>query len=221
MKSDGGLGLGDNHVYELLLQIPERANRSEILKRITSEESRTALQNRFAGHDEPPGGYNLREKLLFVLSEIRRAHRAADVIRAADALALAALMNVSQAGECTTFNEVNALGQTLATFAVPSCVSDAELEAQLLGDEPLWRQTGKSGASTIETDQLFCDIALSLNGVLGARYVEPNRIAILCKAEISEMVLATLHSAYYGPREFAMPLAEQIFPCQGAGIIAI
>ena len=71
-----------------------------------------------------------------------------------------------------------------------------------------------------ETD-LLCDIAGVVTGVLGARYCEPNRVAILCKTECVQLVIDALVGGYYSPRGFAAPLVEQVYPCQGVGIVAV
>jgi len=151
---------------------------------------------------------------------MRRAERATSAIRAGDAAALGALMNIGQAGEANFIHEVTALGQVRETYAIPSLDSDDELHARALDNSALWRVTGKSGASSPETD-LMCDIASVVNGVLGARYCEPRRIAVICKTEAVQLVKDALISGYYTPRGLSANLVEQVYPCQGVGIFAV
>lgn len=212
--------LSDEDIYKLVLQIPERAVRGEILDRLKSAEGKSELEARFKTHAEPPLGYNLREKLLFVLAEMRRAERAAQVIRSSDAAALGALMNISQAGESNIFHQVAPMGRIEQTLAIPSCAGDEEILSLADHADPLWRQAGKSGASTPETD-LLCDIAFGVPGVQGARYCEPHRIVVLCKAENVQILKDELISGYYAPRGLPVELVEEVYACQGAGILAV
>ncbi len=214
------LPLTDEAIYRMLREVPVRATRDDMMRVIKSENARIGLQERFKTHAEPAGGYNLREKLLFVLGEMRRADRATSAIRAADPAALGMLMNIGQAGEANYFHDVAPMGLSRETYAIPSCDSDQELFARAADNNALWRETGRSGASTIETD-LLCDIASVIPGVLGARYCEPGRVAILCKSEVVQLVKDALINGYYTPRGLPVSCVEQIFPCQGVGIFAV
>ena len=214
------LALNDEALYRLLRGVPVRASRAEILKLVKNDKARAEIQARFEKHPEPSEGYNLRGKLLYVLSEMRRADRATSAIRAGDAAGLGALMNIGQAGEANLIHDVTALGQVREVFNLPACDSDAELHARADDNSALWRESGRSGASTPETD-LLCDLAGVVQGVLGARYCEPNRVAILCKTECVQLVIDALVGGYYAPRGFAAPLVEQVYPCQGVGLVAI
>ena len=208
------LPMNDEDVYKLLLQIPERATRAQLEKSFSGALPQTNA------HPEPADGYNLREKLLFVLSEMRRADRAANVIRSGDAAAFGALMNIGQSGESNVFHEIAPMGLIEQTFAIPSCVSDAEILSLADHCDPLWQQSGKSGASSVETD-LLCDIASGVSGVMGARYCEPMRVAFLCKTEVVQILKDQLISGYYSPRGLPVELVEQVYPCQGLGVLAI
>ena len=212
--------LNDEFVYQLLRQIPERATRGQTLEALKSTETQSALQAHFATHDEPPGGYCVREKLLFVLAEMQRAARAANAIRRGDAAELGAYMNIGQAGEASLFHELTPGGLVEQTRQIIHCSGDGELLAMAGHVEALWKQTGRSGASTPETD-LLCDLAAGVNGVLGARYCEPQRAAVLCKREALSAVLDRLTAGYYTPRHLPPTLAQQVFPCRGAGVLAI
>src|ERR1043165_8798569 len=210
--------LCDEENYRLMLQIPQQAGRRELLSRLNSAGAKSELAARFKTHTEPGGGYNLREKLLFVLAEMRRAERAASVIRAGDAAALGALMNISQAGEANILHQVAPMGRIEQTLAIPACTSDEEILSLAEHTDPLWKQSGKPGASTTETD-LLCDIANGIAGVQGARYCEPNRIAILCKAENLQILKDELISGYYTPRGLPVTLVEEVYACQGVGVL--
>lgn len=214
------LALNDEAIYRLLRGVPVRAGRAEILGLIKSAKARAEIQARFEKHPEPAEGYNLRGKLLYVLGEMRRADRATSAIRAGDAAGLGALMNIGQAGEANLIHDVSALGQVREVFNMPDCDSDAELHARADDNSALWRESGRSGASSPETD-LLCDIASVVPGVLGARYCEPNRVAILCRTECVQLAIDALVGGYYAPRGFPAALVEQVYPCQGVGIFAV
>lgn len=128
--------LSDEDVYKLLLQIPERATAAELRTLFKGELPKTNH------HPEPVGGYNLREKLLFILSEMRRADRAANVLRSGDAAAFGALMNTSQSGEANFYHNVAPMGRIIDTFSIPACTSDDEINSIADHCDPLWKQTG-------------------------------------------------------------------------------
>ncbi|MEI6234836.1 MAG: hypothetical protein WCT04_17415 [Planctomycetota bacterium] len=206
--------LNDEDVYSILLQIPERATLAQLKDLLKGALPKTSA------HPEPADGYNLREKLLFVLSEMRRSDRAANVIRSGDAAAFGALMTIGQAGEANIFHDVAPMGRIAGTFAIPSYACDETIHSLADNVDPLWKQTGKSGASSPETD-LICDVATAITGVLGARYCDPMRVVILCKTEVLQIVKDELVSSYYTPRGLPTDLIEQVYPCQGAGVVAI
>ncbi len=209
----------DEFLYERLRDIPERVTRKQALESLKSAAVKKELEAHFASHEEPAGGYAVREKLLFVLGELQRAARASRAIRKGDAAELGMLMNIGQAGEAGQYHELSPGGLVEQTHAIPTCVSDGEVQAMADHVESIWKQTGHSGGSSAETD-LLCDLAAGVHGVLGARYVEPQRVAILCKREAASAVLERLTAGYYAPRNLPPALAQQIFPCRGAGVLS-
>jgi hypothetical protein len=68
---------------------------------------------------------------------------------------------------------------------------------------------------------LLCDLASGVNGVLGARWSGAQRVAIICKKEVLQLLFDRLTSGYYTPRNLPAGLATQVFPCRGAGIVDI
>jgi len=210
----------DERIYELLRSVPLRVTRSQATEQIKSGAIRERLAALFKSHPEPQGGYAAREKLLFVLAEMQRAERAKGAIRKGDAAELGALMTVGQVGEAAVWHQLSAGGIVEAVFPIVHASSDEELMSLADHGDSLWRQSGCSGASSPETD-LICDLAAGTPGVLGARWVYPQRVAIICKKEVISLVQDRLTAGYYLPRKLSSSLLMRIFPCRGAGLIDV
>jgi galactokinase len=219
-SADGrDLMMPDELVFNLLEQVPQSISRAGALEAGLSEAYIKDLKRRFGQHPDPRQGYAAREKLLFVFAELQRAARAADALRSGDAARIAAYMNIGQFGEAAITHELTASGRVVSTRPIVHASSDDELASMAEHGDPLWRQSGRSGASSPETD-LLCDLALNIPGVLGARWSGSQRVAILCKHENVKTVLEGLNGAYYVPRNLDIAAhAGQVFPCRGIGIV--
>jgi len=210
----------DDRVYELLRKVPQRVTRGQVMEQIKSGPVREKLTALFKSHPEPQGGYAAREKLLFVLAEMQRGERAKGAIRKGDAAEIGALMNAGQVGEAALWQQLSAGGIVEAIHPILHASSDEELLSMADHADSLWRQSGCSGASTPETD-LLCDLAGGINGVLGARWMYPQRISVVCKKEVLSLVRDRLTAGYYLPRGLSPSLLMQVYPCRGAGLIGI
>jgi len=144
--------------------------------------------------------------------------RASEAIRRADPLELGALMTVGQVGEASLYHELSPSGRIEAIHGIVHASGDDELASMTEQAAPLWRQSGFWGGSTPDTD-LLCDLALGVNGVLGARLSEPGRIVAICKQEALVPLLERLNGGYYIPRGLPATLVGQVFPCRGVGIV--
>lgn len=213
------LTMPDELLYELLEQLPLSITRSSALEAGLPDAYVKDLKRRFAQHPDPKQGYAAREKVLFVFAELARAARAADALRSGDAARIAAYMNIGQVGEASLCHELTASGRVVSARPIVQASSDDELASMAEHGDPLWRQSGRSAASSPETD-LLCDLALNIPGVLGARWSGSQRVAILCKQENVKTVLDGLNGAYYVPRTLDIAAhAAQVFPCRGLGIV--
>jgi hypothetical protein len=208
----------DDVIYDLLREVPLKVTRQQVFAAQFSESIVKELERRFKAHAEPQEGYFPREKLLFVLSEIQRAARAAGALRSGDAAALASYMNIGQAGETDVIHSLSAGGLIEAVYPIPAACSDDELLSMSDHADALWRQTGRSAASTVETS-LLCDLAMGVHGVLGARWSSAQRIVVLCKSESVQLLVERLIGSYYAPRKLSYALVSQVFPCRGVGIV--
>jgi galactokinase len=208
----------DEAVYDLLRTVPLRVTRAQVRAEKFGDSFVKELEARFKTHSEPPEGYFAREKLLFVLAEIQRAARAAGALRSGDVAALASYMNIGQLGETDIYHELSAGGLVEAVRSIPSVCSDEELLSMSEHADALWRQAGRSGASTPETS-LLCDLALGVPGVLAARWSSAQRVAILVKHESIQLLTDRLVGAYYSPHNLPQSLVSQIFPCRGVGLV--
>ncbi len=209
----------DELLLELLTKIPQAISRSAALESGLAESFAKDLKQRFTQHPDPKQGYFPREKLLFVFAELQRAARAGDALRHADLGRIAAFMNIGQVGEASVSHELTASGRVESVRPILHGTGDDELLSMSEHGDPLWRQSGRSAGSSLETD-LLCDLALNVPGVLAARWSGTQRVAILCKLESYKMLVENLNSAYYLPRQLeATALTAQIFPCRGVGVV--
>lgn len=211
--------MSDDQVLEMLTTIPQNTTRAAVLEAGIAAPFIADLKTRFAAHPNPASGYPVREKLLYVLAEMARSARAASALRSGDMAAIAAYMNIGQVGEASLYHRLTASGRVDETFPIIQASSDEELTSMSEQGDPLWRQSGRSGASTPETD-LLCDLALNIPGVLAARWSGSQRVAIVCKHEVVKLLIDGLNLAYYSPRSLAVgALATQVFPCRGVSIV--
>lgn len=210
--------MSDETVYQLLREIPQRVSRKKAQELIQAEFIKAILQPHFSEHSEPNAGYPAREKLMYVLSEIQRAARAANLIRKGDAAGLGELLNIGQIGEAGMYHELSPSGLVEHAHSMIHAGDDAELDSLAEHVDPLWKQSGFWGGSAPETD-LLCDLAQGVNGVYGARCCEPERIIVIVKKEALVPLLERLSTGYYGPRNLPATYASQVFPCRGAGVV--
>ena len=209
----------DDQVLEMLRTVPSSISRPAVLESKLGEPFVTNLKKRFAIHPAPESGYPARAKLLFVLAEMQRSARAADALRSGDVTRLAAYMNIGQVGEASNYHKLSASGRIEATLPIHQASSDEELLSMSDHGDPLWRQSGRSGGSTPETD-LLADLAMNIPGVLAARWSGSQRVAILCKHEVVKLLTDALNGAYYVGRSLDVTqLVSQVFPCRGVGIV--
>jgi N-acetylgalactosamine kinase len=152
------LGLSRGEFWRLLNQLPARVSRSKaqaVLAQAPAPE-RDVVERLFASHRAPAGGYEVRGVVLFGLSEIERAAKCLDLLKACDATELGHLMRVSHAGD-----RVSPSGKRVGTGGQPYC-APAEVPSDL-AEVP-----GAYSCSLPAIDRIV-DFALTLTGVEGAQ----------------------------------------------------
>jgi N-acetylgalactosamine kinase len=92
------LEIAPHEIYDILLEIPERISREELLETILDED-RSRLERVFTSHHEPEGGYQARRVALFGISEIRRARVITEYLKQGDIEGVGRLMNISHNGD--------------------------------------------------------------------------------------------------------------------------
>ncbi len=212
-------GYPDGHLFEILKQVPEKLTRSEALELLP--EAQEALERIFDSHAEPEEGYEVRQILLFGLAEVERSDRGAEVLANGDVKAFGELMNLSHEGDRVVRHTITENGKVDRKTATDHRVSEDQLDGWLKESQPLWRIPGGYDACVEETD-LLVDLALSVEGVVGARLIGAGRggcVGVLCRQESVEGVLARLRKEYYQPRKLPEDSVFVASPCQGAGLV--
>jgi len=206
------LGISHRELLELLLELPEKIGRKEVEAKLGTGYKET-LRKIWQTHPEPDGGYPIRDVCLYGVAECLRSKMAADVLHEGRIEEFAHLMNVSHDGDRVS-RLVN--GERVSWRSV---FNEGSLRAGS-GDEVLVHfQPGGYRVSTVEIDQLV-DLALSIEGVLGARLTGAGYggcVAILAHESAVKQLLAKLGAQYYTPRgeqlqaEVCQPLAGSNF----------
>lgn len=170
-------------IYEMLKNLPDRIARKELLQEFPNQEH--LLQEQFATHAEPEGGYRIRSVLMYGIAESERSRMLEEVIQGSDIDFFGRLMNASHDGDRVLFES-------------------AEDEKQIRSIDPdkkLCLQPGGYDCSIPEIDEMV-DIALQA-GAAGAQISGAGlggSIMVLVKtADISSVIDAML-THYYKPK---------------------
>lgn len=119
------LRLSHPEFVKLLEQLPIRIKRAQVQASIRqiAEPERERLEKFFQTHDAPPEGYAVRDVVMFGLSEMARAQKCLDLLKAGDAAGLGKLMSISHDGDRVSF--VNKSGKRLR---LPGSQADASFD---------------------------------------------------------------------------------------------
>lgn len=95
------LGVSREAFARLLMQLPARLTRAQVQSAAgqMAESDRARLEQMFLSHEPPPGGYAVRDVVLFGLSEMARARKCLDLLQRKQARALGRLMSLSHDGD--------------------------------------------------------------------------------------------------------------------------
>ena len=183
--------------HRLLQQLPVRLPRAKAVAGFSamSSEDRDRLERLFATHAAPAGGYPVRDVVLFGLSEMARARRCLDLLRAGDAIGLGRLMNRSHDGDRVSRPTAKGGRQRLA-----ATVTDPDFEAWVGGNGQGGDMAELAGAYACSLPQLdhIADLAMTLPGVRGAQLAGAGLggcVMLLAQTEHTPAVLAALAQA--------------------------
>ena len=169
-----------SEVYQMLLALPEKVTRAQILQLIPDNENK--IRKIFANHTDP-GTYDLRGVALFGISECARSKKCLDALKNEDYSALGQMMKVSHNGDRLTQLQI----------------SDELLQQLAQEQAPLDQQSGVYGCSTPQIDGL-CDLLNATDGVLGSQIIGAGLggcvIALVKKAQ-AEQIVELLNREYY------------------------
>jgi hypothetical protein len=201
--------LSEREVYGFLRSLPRAMTRAEIFSRFP--EHAAAFQAGMQQAREPEGGYHVRDVAAFGFGECVRARLASSLLGVGDIQGFAALMNVSQLGDCVT--DVPDPARRRVKF-----LEDAALGAMEQQGFPLAEIAGDYHVSTPNIDRLVA-LCLSCPEVLGARLSGAGlggAVIVLGRAGFDEALDPILERDYYTPlrKEFRK---IRVLPSQGAG----
>ncbi len=216
------LGMDDAAIYEMIKSLPEVMDRTAALEALP--ESRGNLEKIFSTHDEPPGGYQVRQVCAYGITECLRSRIAGDALRQGDLAGFAETINVSHDGDRVS-RFANGVSTPIDTRVTDELL-DRLIEDCRSGDPArversrLFRLPGGYAGSTPEIDQIV-DTALTVPGVAAAGLVGAGLggcAVVLCEDTSAPDVIQCLTETYYHPKGLA-PAAEVIDPVGGAGVI--
>jgi N-acetylgalactosamine kinase len=215
------LELLPHEIYDILLDIPERVNRTDLMEMVL-EEDRDRLERMFSTHHEPEGGYEPRRVALYGIAEIRRAQVIKEHLKQGDIEGVGRLMNVSHDGD--RVSRAHGQERTVYDNSSPDETMRALRDRLAAGDTmaDLHFQPGGYGCSTPLIDEMV-DTALSIPGVMGAQLSGAGLggcIMALVKEEFTEIFRDTMIENFY--RKYDLPPSvETCFPIEGSGVVAL
>ncbi len=214
------LGLKPYEIYDILLAVPERITRKELLS-LLDPDACERLKRIFSSHREPAGGYQARNVALFGLAEIARA-REFSLLAASGAIEEAAMiMNISHDGDRITCR--NEYGNRVPFVNDATDCAVRKLRDRLRDGNPsakLYRQPGRYECSTALIDEMV-DTALDVEGVLGAQLSGAGLggcIMALITNDAVEQFTAHMTQNFY-KRHDLIPKIYFITPIAGSGIV--
>ena len=161
------LGLAHGVFGRLLANLPVTLTRAQVQGTFASmgDADRERLERLFQTHDAPAKGYDVRDAVIFGLSEMARARCCLDLLRENDATGLGQLMNISHDGDRVSRRGKNQTWRktrmSISTERLTSWASNGSN-----GD--ISRLSGSYGCSLPELDRI-ADLAASAPGVEGAQ----------------------------------------------------
>ncbi len=218
------LGIDTSRIYQMIKSLPEVISRLD-LRQMVSDEHHDRLEELFASHAEPEGGYRLRDVCLFAVGECARSELYPGLLKARRMRAVGELMRISHDGDRVVHFDADGSKVPWRLRATDESLDRLIADAQSRGPRrrdaaSLWRQPGGYGSSSEELDQLV-DLALRVKGVLGAQLAGAAAggvVMILVRRTALARLKQHLTENYYLPRGIS-PQIEECIPVEGAGVI--
>lgn len=218
------LGINTSRIYQMIKSLPEAISRLD-LRQMVSDEHHDRLEELFASHAEPAGGYRLRDVCLFVVGECQRSKLYSRLLKARKMKAVAELMKVSHDGDRVIRLDADGNRAPWQLGASDQYLDHLIADAQSADPgrreaASLWRQPGGYRSSSAELDEIV-DVSLRVKGVLGAQLAGAAAggvVMILARRDAIERLRQALAQEYYLPRSIS-PQIEECVPVEGAGVI--
>jgi len=221
----GTLGLSEAGICRLLLALPERMTREEILAALPEQEER--VRHIFGSHVPPSRGYPVRQICAFGMAECLRSSLAAKALHSGNADEFGEIINVSHDGDRVTriisSGRREALDKSMPDRLIESRAADLESgDPARAARATLWRMPGGYDASLPELD-ILVDACLATHGALAARVVGAGLggavHAIVHKDCVADL-LKNVARTYYEPRR--LDLAAEVYsPVGGSGVFEV
>ena len=219
------LGVSEAEICRMLLRLPERMGREEVLAALPEHADR--VRHIFGSHAAPPDGYPIRKICAFGIAECARSQLAAEALRRGDIAAFGEITTISHDGDRVT--RLDGDGRRVpADKSLPDALLEQRI-ANLESGDPhraararLWRLPGGYDVSLPELDTIV-DAALACPGVITARVVGAGlggAVHAVVHRDHVEQVLESVRQAYYVPRGLE-PDAEVYTPVGGSGVFEI
>lgn len=181
-------------IYALIQSLPERIDRCELLRQLPAEHA--FLEQQFATHDEPAGGYEIRMVIAYGIAESARSRNLKDVLNRNRVDLYGQLMNVSHDGD------------------------RIHLEAPRFDPaKDLHLQPGDYNCSIPEIDGMV-DVAMDA-GAVGAQISGAGlggSMMVLVASDGVEGIIEAMRARYYQQRGIPERLTVAS-PVQGAGVL--
>ena len=189
-------------IYQMLLAIPQSITREQALKELPSQKKQ--LKRIFATHEDP-GKYDLRNVLMYGVSECVRAKIFGEYLKENDYETIGKLMKVSHDGDRLTSKQY--------TDAVLKKLAEQKADVTF--------ETGAYECSTKRIDDL-CDMLNEQPGVIGSSIAGAGlggSVIVLVKKEAVETILRLLDERFYRPLELPEGTAKAYSPTSGSSVL--
>jgi len=212
------LGVDQAQIYRMVKSLPVSASRADVLRLPADFEQ--GIRHAFRSHDEPDGGYPIRQVCLYGICECLRADMVPKCLRAGDMETFGRLMSISHDGDRVTKlldGERVPVNNDYPDERIDALIDDLESrDPERMERASLWRQGGGYNVSLPELDMLV-DIALATEGVIGAGLVGAGMggcIVAVVQDIHAHHVIENMAAQYYHPRGLPVK-AEIVTPVGG------
>ena len=205
------LGIAYTELLEMLKKLPISMTRQEVIARLGEDQAAGYLST----HSESMDSYPIRPVVMYGLAECERSMACTHLLKKGAITELGRWMNVSHDGDRVTGHGCWA---DCSDQALDKLCADCKTK---LHKSHLVLQTGAYRCSTPQVDRMV-DIALSVNGVLGAQILGAGLggcMLVLMQEDSYELLEKAMIRAYYEPAN----LEADMFACNpiaGSGVVS-